>query len=90
MLKQSLVWSKGVGKLDDNLDKIYIINQVMMYGNLEDIAQLKNVYGEDEVKRIFVENPMQIYSKSSFNFAKKFVLKIDQNLDVGRYIKSVY
>lgn len=90
MLKQSQVWSKSAGKLDDNLDKVYIINQVMMYGTLDDVAQLKEKYGEDVVKKVFIETPTQIYSKSAFNLIKNFILKIDQNLDSGRYIKSVY
>jgi len=90
MLKQASVWSKSIDKLDRNKDKEYIVNQVLMYGNLEEIKDLKANYSEDEVRRIFIENPTQIYSKPAFNLIKNFILKISTNLDSGRYIKSVY
>lgn len=90
MLKQSQVWSKNIGKLDKSVDKTYIINQTLMYGSLSDITRLKEDYGEDEIKKIFVENPTQIYSKSAFNLIKNFILRIGADLDSGRYIKSVY
>ena len=90
MLNQGTVWSKNAGKLDKNLDIAYIVNQVLMYGTLDEIKQLKREYGEDKVRQIFIENPINIYSKSAFNFIKNFVLKIKINLDGGRYIKSVY
>lgn len=90
MLKQATVWSKSVGKLDKNKDKEYIVNQVLMYGSLGEIADLKQSYGIDEIKRIFVEKPSQIYSKPAFNLIKNIILKINTDLDMGRYIKSVY
>lgn len=90
MLNQGTVWSKNAGKLDKNIDIAYIVNQVLMYGTLDEIKQLKREYGEDKVRQIFIENPINIYSKSAFNFIKNFVLKIKKNLNGGRYIKSVY
>lgn len=90
MLKQATVWSKSVDKLDKVQDKEYIVNQVLMYGNLEEIKDLKESYGTDEIRKIFIEKPSQIYTKPAFNLIKNFILKIDANLDSGRYIKSVY
>ncbi len=90
MLKQSSVWSKSITKLDKNDDKTYIINQVLMYGTLNEIKSLKNDYSEAEIKNTFIKNPTQIYTKPAFNLIKNFILKIDQSLDSGRYIKSVY
>lgn len=90
MLNQGTVWSKNVGKLDKNVDSAYIVNQILMFGTLDEINQLKQEYGEDKVKQIFIENPINIYSKPAFNFIKNFVLKIKEDLNGGRYIKSVY
>lgn len=90
MLNQGTVWSSNVGKLDKNIDRTYIINQVLMFGTLDEINELKSEYGDDEVKRIFIENPINIYSKPAFNFIKNFVLKIKEDLNGGRYINSVY
>ena len=90
MLKQSSVWSKSIGKLDKNNDKVYIINQVLMFGNLDEIKSLIKEYSEEEIKNVFTKNPIQIYSKSAFNLIKNYILKINENLDSGRYIKSVY
>lgn len=90
MLSQGTVWSSNVGKLDKNIDRTYIINQVLMFGTLDEINELKSEYGDDEVKRIFIENPINIYSKPAFNFIKNFVLKIKEDLNGGRYINSVY
>jgi hypothetical protein len=90
MLNQATLWSKNVGKLDKSVDRAYIVNQVLMFGTLDEINKLKTEYGDDEVKRIFIENPINIYSKSAFNFIKNFVLKIKEDLNGGRYIKSVY
>lgn len=89
-MKQAVVWSKSIGKLDRKLDKIYIINQTLMYGNLGDIAKLKEDYGENEVKEVFIKNPSQIYSEPAFNLIKNFILRIGVDLDRRRYIKSVY
>jgi len=90
MLKQATVWSKSIDKLDKNGDKEYIVNQVLMYGNFEEIKDLKESYGVDEIRKIFIEKPSQIYTKPAFNLIKNIILKIDANLDSGRYIKSVY
>lgn len=85
-----MVWSKSKDKLDKSEDKVYIINQVLMFGNLQEIKELKKEYGLGEVKRVFVEQPTRIYSKSGFNLVKNFILKVGIDLDMGRYIKNVY
>lgn len=90
MLKQATVWSKSIDKLDKSEDKEYIVNQILMYGSLNEIKDLKKSYGIEEIKRIFVQKPSQIYTKPAFNLIKNFILNIDTNLDTGRYIKSVY
>ena len=45
---------------------------------------------EAEIKNVFIKSPIQIYSKPAFNLIKNYILKIKENLDSGRYIKSVY
>ena len=89
-MRQAVVWSKNKDKLDKNDDKVYIINQVLMFGNLEEIKELKKEYGENEVRRVFVEQPTKVYSKPAFNLIKNFILKIDTQLDMQKYVKALY
>lgn len=84
-----MVWSKNKDKLTVE-DDVYVINQVLMFGSLEEIGELKNKYGLERLRRVFVDQPLRVYSKPAFNLIKNFILKIGTDLDMGRYIKSVY
>lgn len=88
-MKQGVVWSKSKGKLGKN-DEVYKINQVLMYGDLDDVKELIKETGVDEVRNIFMNKPSKIYTKEAFNFIKNYVLRIEENLDSDKYVKTLY
>lgn len=90
---QAILWSKDVAKIDPNKDKVYIIHQVLRFGDTENINWLFNLYGRDEVKKVFLEFPQPIYSKSSLNFVRNFLLKIVGpmlELNEQKYVKTLF
>jgi hypothetical protein len=87
---QGILWSTDIKKLDLQKDKSYIIHRVLTYGDLEQINWLKEVYSKDEIKDIFINKPQKLYTKSSFNFIKNYVLGIDQKLERDHYDKNLH
>jgi Cu/Ag efflux protein CusF len=57
---QPILWSKNIKDLDLKKDKIYIIHQILSYGNLEQIKWLFKIY-KKSLSKIPKEN---IYSGS--------------------------
>lgn len=88
-MKQALFWSKNEQKLNKG-DEIYQVNQVLMYGSLEEIKEILNKLGRERVKHVFIENPAKIYTKPAFNFIKNYILKIEEPLDQSKYVKTLY
>jgi len=88
-MRQGVVWSKNVEKLGEN-DKVYVVNQTLMYGNLTEIFELLKKYGKDDVREIFLKQPLKIYSRSGVNFVAKMILGVKKDIDYGRYVKSLY
>ena len=88
-MKQALVWSKKKSKLSGE-DEAYMINQVLMYGSLEEIKDLISKEGIGRVRKVFISRPTKIYTKPAFNFVKNFILKIDRDLDQSKYVKTLY
>ncbi|PIS21786.1 hypothetical protein COT51_00900 [candidate division WWE3 bacterium CG08_land_8_20_14_0_20_41_15] len=87
-LNQGVVWSSEKGKLDKERDKVYIIHQTFMYGTLEDIKNLFEIYSKDEIKDVFVETPLRIYTPPAFNFIKNYVLELGLPLLEESYVKT--
>ncbi len=85
---QGILWSRDVKKLDTKRDKNYIIHQVLMYGSLPQIKWLKKVYSKSEIKDTFIRAPRKIYTKSSYNFVKNYLLEIDKKLFEHSYVKT--
>ncbi len=86
---KGIIWTKKFEDLDLQQDEIVIIHHVLRYGKVEDIAWLLQAYPHEKIKQIFLSQPLNIYSKSSFHFAKSTVLNISQDLpDESRYIQS--
>jgi hypothetical protein len=84
---QGILWSVNVKNLDLEKDKVYIIHQVLMYGNLKQIRWLFQVYGKKEIRRVFEETPMKIYSPQCFNFVKNIILNLkEKSLPTDKYI----
>jgi len=88
---QGILWSCNIKKLDWKRDKNYIIHQVLRYGDLKDISLLFKVYSKREIKKVFKENPMKIYTPQSFNFIKNIILDIKgKSLLSQRYVSTLY
>lgn len=88
---QGVLWSVPTDQLDLKKDKAYIINQVLMYGSLEDIRWLFKTYPKETIQEVFVNQPMKVYTKQGFNFIKNYVLGLrDRKLSPTNYVSAVY
>ena len=88
---QALLWSSNVDGLNIEKDATLIINKVLAYGDLEDIKWLIDNYGKDKVKEAFLERPINIYTKYTYNFLRKFLLNQEETpMDDSKYVKSLY
>jgi len=88
---QPILWSKNVKNLDLEKDKVYIIHQVLSFGNFEQIKWLFNVYGQKEIREVFLKYPKKIYTASMFNFVKNFILDLeDKKLLEEKYVKTLF
>jgi len=87
---QPLLWSKNVEKLDREQDKIYIIHQILSYGDLKDLKWLFRIYDRKEIEEVFIRFPKKIYQSAVFYFIKNFVLGIKNKiLREDNYVKSL-
>lgn len=87
---QGILWSKDVKEIDPEKDRVYLIHQVLRYGDLDDIDWLFRQYEQEQVKRVFLESPLPIYSRSSLNFVKNYLLGLTGlPLDQKAYVKSL-
>lgn len=88
---QGILWSKNIRKLDLERDKIYIIHQLLSYGNLKQIKWLLKIYNPQEVQKVFIEYPKKVYSPSVFYFVKNFILNLkDKKLSPEKYVKTLF
>ena len=88
---QPILWSKNVNDLDIEMDKNYIIHQILSYGNLRQIKWLFNVYKKNELKEVFVKFPKRVYVPAVFYFIKNFVLDLrEKRLIEQKYVKILH
>jgi hypothetical protein len=88
---QALFWSAPHVPHTVENDAPEIIHKVLAYGDLEDIRWLKRTYDPDTLRRIFVDQPLAVYTPSALHFAATVVLHVEESvLDRNRYVKSVY
>ena len=85
-----LLWSRDVKILDFKKDKIYIINQVLAYGSIEEIKYIIDIYSKEEVINVFINNPLKIYTRPVFLFIKNYMFKIKTELKESDYVRSFY
>lgn len=88
-MRQAVVWSKNKNKFNQN-DKVYLVNQTLMFGNLSEIKELIKKYGKKEIIDIFLKKPLQIYTRPAVNFIQKIILDIKDQIDYQRYVKNLY
>lgn len=60
--------------MDRERDKIYIIHQILSYGDLKELRQLFRIYDRKEVGEVFTKYPKKIYQPAVFYFVKNFIL----------------
>ena len=88
---QGILWSVNVKNLDLTEDKIYIIHQILMYGDLDEICWLFKVYSKKELEKVFEKFPMKIYNRQSFNFIKNIILGLKaRSISSEKYVTSIY
>jgi len=87
---RGLFWSRKLSRLDLIEDRCYIIHQLLAYGDLDQIRQLFQLYPKSEIKKVFIHQPRKIYTPSSFNFVKNFLLGLrKKKLDRRNYVKNL-
>jgi len=88
---QPFLWSKNVKKLNRERDKIYIIHQILSYGDLKALRQLFRIYGRKEIRETFIRFPKKIYQASVFYFIKNFILGLkSRRLSERHYVKTPF
>lgn len=88
---QGILWSINVKNLDLEKDKAYIIHQVLMFGDLNEIAWLLKVYSKEKIKAVFEKAPMKIYSPQGFNFIKNIILGLrKKQIPSEKYVTTLY
>jgi len=88
---QAKLWSSDLRNVGVQKDKTMIIHKVLAYGTMNDIHWLVDEYGKKEVKDSFLDNPMNLYTKSALNFAKNIILGLDNiKVDESKYVKTLY
>lgn len=64
------------------------LHQVLIYGNLEDIKAMNIQLGQAYVRDTFLNYPKKAYTRASFNFISKFILKIENTVNEKLYLKD--
>ncbi len=64
------------------------IHQTLAFGSLNEIQSLKQTLGEEKLKKLFLDQPKKVYTASTLNFIKKFILSINTSIDEQRYLKN--
>jgi len=85
---KAIFWSKNFGTINPEVDKVYIIHQVLSYGGIDEIKLILKIYSLKEIKDIFSNFPKKIYTKPVFLFVKDYLLKINKELDEKYYVKA--
>lgn len=88
---QGILWSADIKNLDLKKNKVYIIHQVLMYGDLDEIAWLFRAYSKEEIRKIFETMPLKIYTPQIFNFVKNIILGLKgKSLPIQKYVATLY
>lgn len=85
---KAILWSKGIKDINPETDKVYVIHQVLSYGDIDEIKLLLKIYSLRDIRDIFLNFPKKVYTKPVFLFVKEYLLKINKELDEKYYVKS--
>ncbi|MDP2649515.1 MAG: hypothetical protein Q8P10_01590 [bacterium] len=64
------------------------VHQILMFGTLSDIKSLEKRLGKKTIGQLFLRYPKKIYTNTSLNFIKNFVLNINTPIDDQKYLKN--
>ena len=84
---QPFLWSVKIKELELVKDKIYIIHQILAFGNLKALRWLFATYSTADIKKTFLEHSLKIYHDSGFEFAKK-ILNVKKPLQQKKYVTA--
>lgn len=82
---QGVFWSFDINQLDLGIDKVYIIHQILVFGNSDCYKWLFSIYSWKEVMEVFLKSPMKIYPASIFHYVSNYLFRID-NIDEKKYV----
>lgn len=86
---QPTLWSVKVDHLDLKEDKVYIINQILVYGSFKELKWLFRTYPKKTIREVFIHQPLKIYTPSAFNFAREILLGLkSQNFKIENYDRN--
>lgn len=74
--------------MNSSLDSPDFIHQILAFGTLEDILDLRKKLGLKKLREVFLEQPKKVYTKSGLNFISKFILGITSSFDEARLLKN--
>ena len=88
---QPFLWSKSIEKIERDKDKIYIIHQILSYGDLKELRLLFQIYDRKEIRNVFLRFPKKIYKPSVFFFVKNHILGLkNKRLRERNYVKTLF
>ena len=85
---QPFLWSVNIQELKKKKDKIYIIHQILSYGNLKALSWLLRTYSKQEIREVFLEHPVRVYRKATLNFVHQILLGLKTRLQEKRYVTT--
>lgn len=85
---QPYLWSVSVHHLDPQDDKIYIIHQLLAYGDTRALAWLRRAYPSKELNKTFLAHPMKIYRPAAFYFAARTFLNLPRTPQSKHYVAA--
>lgn len=83
---QPFLWSVKIEELDWWTDRIYIIHQILAFGDVKALKWLFKNYSREEIKRVFLEHPMRIYRNSGLNLANMVIFDSPIKLNNKNYV----
>ena len=86
---QGILWSKNIENINLEEDKVYIIHQILAYGDIKEVEWLFEVYPKNDIKNIFINHPVKIYTRPVYFFIKDFILNIKKDTNENNYVKNI-
>lgn len=87
---QPTLWSIKTDRLDLEEDKVYIINQILVYGGLRELRWLFKTYPKKVIQQVFLHQPLKIYPRRTLNFVKEILLGLgNKKLDLTQYDRNL-